>query len=353
MNSGEDLNLSHKYATAALMALKEHKLPATPDLIHLWYAYYSGLPPTLRAGMESILKSAEPLTVERCGQLFDQHLGSGRHDDTLHDTSLKVETTLGQIMKLLSNANSDNERFGATLNAATGSLEQASNDPKALRKLVDSLAQETRQALAANQRLRGNLQNSTQEITSLRSNLEEVRREAMTDALTGIGNRKLFDLQLRQAVAEAMSRGGELSLLMMDIDYFKKFNDKYGHQLGDQVLRLVARCLTECVKGRDTAARYGGEEFAVVLPNTSLEDAVTVAEQIRNTVAARRIIRRKTDEDLGGITVSIGVAQFMVGESEQALIARADHALYAAKNAGRNRTVTEADTDKPKLAVVS
>lgn len=354
MDCGEDFSLSHKYATAALMALKEHKLPAVPDHFQLWYAYYSGVP-AVRTAIEALLASGCAITPETCSSLCEAHLNIGVvADKELLDTSLKVENTLGQIMQLLAGADNDNARFGETLDAASGHLETAAKDPKLLRRLIDTLARETKQALAVNRHLRAELKTSSHEIDSLRGHLEEVRREAMTDALTGIGNRKLFDIQIRKLVAAAIEAGTDLSLLMMDIDHFKRFNDKHGHQLGDQVLRLVARCLTDCVKGRDVAARYGGEEFAVILPSTALDNAVTVAEQIRNTVASKRIIRRSTDEVLGGITLSIGVAQFMIGETEEALIQRADRALYAAKTAGRNCTLTEASVPgAPALAVAS
>ncbi len=137
---------------------------------------------------------------------------------------------------------------------------------------------------------------------------------------------------------DAAAAGGEpLCLLMADIDFFKRFNDTHGHPIGDQVLKLVARTLTETLKGRDTPARFGGEEFAVILPQTVLESAVIVAEQIRVRVASRVIKRRDTQQQLGSITLSIGVTQYRPGDTIADLVQRADEALYAAKGAGRNR----------------
>lgn len=131
---------------------------------------------------------------------------------------------------------------------------------------------------------------------------------------------------------------------MVDIDHFKRFNDTHGHQVGDQVLRLVAKTLTDCVRAGDLPARYGGEEFAVVLPKTGIQVARPIAERIRTTLAARKIIRRNTGEGLGGITISIGAALYHPGETPAALVARADSALYAAKRQGRNRLVVEGDS---------
>ncbi|CAO3400004.1 Putative diguanylate cyclase (GGDEF domain) [Azospirillum palustre] len=133
-----------------------------------------------------------------------------------------------------------------------------------------------------------------------------------------------------------------LSLLMVDIDHFKSFNDTHGHLVGDHVLKLVARMLTECIKGRDTATRYGGEEFAIILPRTSLENATRLAEQVRVFVGGRQIVNKARNANYGTVALSVGVAQFRPGEPALTLVRRADQALYAAKRSGRNRVTAEA-----------
>jgi len=189
--------------------------------------------------------------------------------------------------------------------------------------------------------LQEKLDTSSEQISQLKQDLEDMRLEAMTDALTAIPNRKLFDIQLRQSANDAAKDGEELCLLMVDIDHFKKFNDTYGHQVGDQVLKLLGSTLTACIKGQDTAARYGGEEFAVILPNTSLKDALTVAENIRRAVGTKKVVNRTTGENLGTITVSIGAGRFEHGEPVSQLISRADEAMYMAKRDGRDRVVSQ------------
>src|SRR6202008_3816615 len=161
---------------------------------------------------------------------------------------------------------------------------------------------------------------SKQEITQLQEHLEVVRTESLTDPLTTLANRKSFDEHLQRAMADAQTRNEHLSLLMTDVDHFKKFNDTYGHLTGDQVLRLVAMSLKQNVKGQDVAARYGGEEFAVVLPNTALRQATTVADHIRRAVMSKELMKRSTGEHLGRVTISIGVATLQRGDSPQALI---------------------------------
>src|SRR5262249_3717295 len=147
----------------------------------------------------------------------------------------------------------------------------------------------------------------------------------------------------------ARESGEPVALLMCDIDHFKRFNDTWGHQTGDQVLRLVAECLAENVKGRDMVARFGGEEFAVVMRRTSLENATSIAEQIRDFVAGKKLVKQSTGEILGMITISIGVACSSAGETPVSLIQKADGCLYRAKNSGRNRVVGEIEQAYPEI----
>ena len=205
--------------------------------------------------------------------------------------------------------------------------------------LVAAILQATRRMQHQAQQLAMQLEQSSRQIDGLRTDLASAQREAHTDSLTGIANRKCFDHELRAAAEEAITSARPLCLLLADIDHFKRFNDTFGHQVGDQVLRLVAEVLTRSIKGRDRAARYGGEEFAVILSQTELDGARNLAEQIRRTVAGSRIRSKTNGRDLGHITMSIGCTRYLPGEPLTRLIQRADDALYRAKRAGRNRVL--------------
>jgi diguanylate cyclase len=152
---------------------------------------------------------------------------------------------------------------------------------------------------------------------------------------------------LQLGIDDATAADGPLSLLIADIDHFKKFNDTFGHQVGDKVLRTVGRSLKDGVKGRDTAARYGGEEFAVILPQTPMSGALAVAEQIRGGLAGRKLVDKRSGDDYGRVTLSIGAAEYRSGESAADLIGRADAALYRAKENGRNRVEPEEPAEPP------
>lgn len=169
---------------------------------------------------------------------------------------------------------------------------------------------------------------------------DELARQATTDALTGVANRRQFDARLDQEWSRAVRSGQPLSLLMLDVDHFKLYNDRYGHQRGDEVLRVVARTIGGIARRPgDVAARYGGEEFAAILPDTPAEGAVQVADAILDAVAACRIPHDRSGT--GTVTISVGVATAIPAKdaSAVALVSRADRALYGAKAQGRNRIV--------------
>jgi diguanylate cyclase len=212
-----------------------------------------------------------------------------------------------------------------------------------IRSVVEEIIVETKKIGQSGRATQEKLQEATDELESLKKEFEQAKAAALVDFLTGIGNRKAFDMAIQGSVEEATPDTEPLSLLMIDIDHFKRFNDEHGHIVGDEVIRLVARKIKENVRGRDFVARYGGEEFAVILPGTPIIGAKTVAENIRQSFSEGRLKRVRTSEYIGTITISVGAAQYRPGESVEDLVDRSDQALYFAKDAGRNRVGTEAD----------
>jgi diguanylate cyclase len=255
----------------------------------------------------------------------------------------KVAKSAGRIEKALQNANVGATAYDDALNDFSGKI--STDDGDGAPAMVAQMLQQTQEMRDQNSQLRNQLEQSVDEINKLRQALEMVKHEAVTDELTNVGNRKHFDMMLREMTDKATRKGVTLCLLLFDVDNFKAFNDTHGHQTGDQVLRLVAHTLKENVKGRDVVARYGGEEFAVILSDIALRDALKIADGIRGLVAKRRIIRKSTDEVIAAITISGGVALHRPGEPLNALIERSDAALYRAKDAGRNQVLPEAKLD--------
>ena len=175
----------------------------------------------------------------------------------------------------------------------------------------------------------------------LRTSLDRSLELAVTDALTGLSNRRFLDHQLSVAMARHVRGGPAMSLLLLDIDHFKRVNDTYGHDVGDEVIREFARRLSLNVRAIDMACRYGGEEFVVLMPETQPADAMHIAERVRSQVAEAPFVLN--DGRTLDVTVSVGVATSTgLGDTPEGLVKRADEGVYEAKTAGRNRVVARA-----------
>ena len=345
----EDRELARTYGDNAMAQMGDLQIPATPNNYAIWYVYHSGRTPDLKHDVDTLIESKDPITPERTNEIYDRYFGSEAESRALRDTGQGLESAISKLMGFLSEAGIGSEEYGKALEKYSTKLIDTAGAEEA-RAIVTAILGETKKMAERQNNLRAELAASTEEIETLREGIRDARREAMTDALTGIANRKALNERLRETMEEAEETGAPLCALMLDIDYFKKFNDSYGHQLGDQVLRLVARTLTECIKGRDLAARYGGEEFVILLPLTGIDNAFKLADHIRETVAAKRIINRTTGESLGQITLSIGTSRYRPGEDSEGLLKRADEALYAAKRGGRNRVLSEKDVSASAAA---
>ena len=335
-------------AKTALALMGECNVIPTPENFELFYAYATGENPAVAQVIGQMIGARKPFTHEILQDLRQRCLTSARAARTMDNLGTGIGDVITAVLGRLEEAGREAVDYSNTLSKATGGL-SAEQSPADLRKLVDGLVAATREMEGRTKSLENELQRSSEQVTDLRSKLDNVRKESLTDPLTGIANRKAFDAALEGAVNRDV--GEPATLLMCDIDHFKKFNDSWGHQTGDQVLRLVANCLSENIKGRDTAARYGGEEFGVVLRGIGLEAATSVANQIREAVQGRKLVKKSTGDVLGIITISIGVAAFGEGEAAESVIRRADACLYGAKQHGRNLVINQNDDRMAALEI--
>ena len=198
-----------------------------------------------------------------------------------------------------------------------------------------SLHEETEQ-------LREQVSKSSSAVDKLKEELKKANFFAKTDELTNIPNRRGFNENIEDVIQLSLQNQSPFALVLLDLDFFKKVNDTFGHIVGDSALRYVSKLLKEETKGRDCIARIGGEEFSIILPDTSYENAIRVADNIRQKIASKTLSVKDQKKPLK-LTLSSGVAIYRKGEEIETLFQRADEALYLAKNNGRNQVCGEQD----------
>lgn len=323
----------------ALPLMSEYDIPVTPKNYSVWYRYVSGIDSELRETIDSMLKTRETFSEETNVSLYWQFCAE-KDENQLKNVRDDLQYVLTTILKEVTELTGQTERYESFI---SGSVKILSDNPSPdeVKNIVKTIIDETKTLGNYGKTIQTKLVETTDVLENLKKDFEQVKTEALVDFLTGIPNRKAFDQALTEQIGDAKTDMKSLSLLLIDIDHFKRFNDEFGHLVGDHVLKFVVKKIRELVKGRDFLARFGGEEFAVILPQTPLEGAQTVAENIRNYFAQAKLKEISTLRNLGKISVSIGVACYRSGESPEALISRSDMALYSAKNAGRNRVATE------------
>lgn len=247
-----------------------------------------------------------------------------------------VQTEVSKLLSLLRQHAEANENFSTVLERAKEELHESLRTEQ-VRVIISYLMIENDRMKARTSNLQASLETSQRQIEKLKTNLATAEAQGLSDPLTGLKNRRGFDVVLASHLASARSGGQPLSLILADIDHFKSINDRYGHPAGDDVLKWFSRVLSSNVKGRDTVARYGGEEFAIVLPATPVDNAYKIASQIKAQLEGQFWQKPGAPNTMLRVTASFGVAQLEAAEGTSALVARADAKLYEAKQGGRNR----------------
>lgn len=335
-----DPDYTLRLAAMAIERIKALNLVADPAGYELWYSYARGSNPELNRAINDKLDADGGMSMADVDKIYDEYLAPSRTPARLAQAastgSAEIQNAiemLDELILLVSQSRADCADASARL------LDSA--DRSSVRAIADAIIGSLRNIEVRYTALEQRFARSRRELDSTQKTLAEISIEIGHDSVTRLANRRRFDLLLERALAMANAGRAPLSMLMIDIDDFKSFNDRFGHLTGDSVLRLVASTLIQSIKGQDLAARYGGDEFAVILPDTKLKDAIAVAENLRSKIARRELKRRSTGESLGAITVSIGAASYRHNELPRMFLERADASLYAAKHAGRNCSKSE------------
>ncbi|HSR50104.1 MAG TPA: GGDEF domain-containing protein [Acidobacteriota bacterium] len=338
----ESPEVSAEYLRMVLPLIAQHGVPCNPVNYAVWYEYVAESCSELKGEIDSLLEEGQSLTNELCETLYRKYI-SEPDSEVLRHLQNEMKRLMGDVYGSVEAVGQQADRFDRSLRDYGDRLESAP-DPEGLRKIVGGILSRVDVMQEANGVLRRHLQDSARQVRELQRELEKTRHEALTDPLTGLANRKAFDRALLEALQSAQT-DDSLCLVLLDIDRFKRFNDTYGHLLGDKVLRLVGAVLRQSTKGKDLAARFGGEEFAIILPETPLKGAMALADQIRRAVESGRVRRVDNGDTVGRVTISAGVAGWRKGEGVSSLIARADAALYYCKERGRNRICSQEEME--------
>jgi diguanylate cyclase len=329
-------------AEAALAEITARGQAADPRSFALWYNFVAGESGLLTTAVNEKLARNGRLTTRDVDDIHAAHISPGAPSERVDRVGAKVADEIEQVIAMVEAAEGSASSYSANLATVSKRLGTA-KDRAGIRSIVEGLVLSTREMEASNAELQVRLQAMWGEIARLRGEIETIRNESLTDALTSLGNRKFLNAALEKSVAQARGSRQPLTLLLADVDHFKKINDTYGHVVGDRVLQFVAKTLKSSLKGQDIAARYGGEEFAIVLPNTSIETATGLADRLRQAIMKGELVKQTTGEKRSALTISIGVAALHERASAQSLIEAADACLYAAKRSGRNCVVSETD----------
>ena len=339
----DDLTQAVHYLKLTLPEMSKREIPTTPENYAVWYEYAAGTNLELKQKIDSLIKKDSPFSEKLNSDLYAQYIENGQQIavDGIRDSVRKI---INELLQQVSNEESGLGGYAKSLESFSEKVSlTVDTDTSAISVLVTELLAETRKREEATHSLQATLDSMAQEMTQLREEVERLNDEASTDALTRVKNRRAFNIALEKAISSSKLESTPLTLLVLDIDHFKQFNDQHGHITGDKVLRFVATMLQKNVKGNDTVARFGGEEFAVILPDTVYDNALLVAENVRSRIAAQTLTDSAANIKLGSVQASIGVASYRYGESPEEFIHRTDQCLYKAKNQGRNRVVGEQD----------
>jgi diguanylate cyclase len=326
-------------AEKTIEKIKTLSLPADPPSYQLWYTYISGYNSELNNRIDRTLALGGTPSLTELDEIYLDLIAP--KDQNVGPIGTKLSQEIEKMVSVLSDV------VAATSETRNDCVEVARNlaqpvDQKSLREIADSLIASLRSIETQHATLEKQLESSKGELQSLQQALTMVAVEASRDPVTGLANRRCFDRTMEAITERAKNDRLPFSLLMIDIDHFKRFNDRLGHLIGDSILKLVGTVLNQSAREDDMVARFGGEEFAMILANADLDTALMVAERVRVKIMGREMKRRSTGENLGTITVSIGAATYRTNEDPRNLIKRADACLYEAKATGRNKTCAEA-----------
>ena len=337
----DDYAQAIKYLKMILPAMAQLKIPTTPENYAIWYEYIAGKKPALVEKIDALKAEGREFTQTVNDDLYETYMGKRPEPSVIQiNTSVKsvIDNLLAQTKSQDNGLSKYSESLEKISNEATN-IAQLSD----LEALIERLVSDVYSQNIENQTFRSKIQEMSAQVDDLDKRLKRVANDANTDELTCINNRRAFNQKLSEELTDTTK---QLSIILIDIDHFKLLNDTYGHLTGDKVLKSVATVIGKKIRGQDYLARFGGEEFIIILPDTQLDNALCVANNIRTYLATQKFHDRKNNKQIGNVTISVGVSYRAPDDNAETLIGRADQCLYLAKSQGRNKAVCQNQMSK-------
>lgn len=348
MQYTDSLEKSSEYLRLALDHMGRHQIPVDPANYSVWYEYVSGRNQQLSLVIDWALSQSTSITPELNKTLYEKYIAS-EHKIIIQKIRQDLRAVLDTLLEHITDSGSRMTRFTTMIRIYSQRLKE-DLDTESVQAIVEDILSESSAVRRSGRMLKNRIVLSTREIESLRKDLDRIKEEADTDMLTGLKNRRFLVRQFKEECELAIRDHMPLSLIIIDIDHFKRINDTHGHIVGDRVLKIAASMIKECVKGRDMVVRFGGEEFVVLLPDTPLNGAAILAEHICTYFKNMNWKRKDTGQTIGQVFISLGVSEYRPGETLDSFIHRADEALYLSKTNGRCRVTSEASLKESYVA---
>jgi len=345
MPSTEDeLARRTQQAQSTLELMAEMQVPATPNNYCIWFAYLVGGNSALHSDIEGHINSGKPFTDQVNQRIFTKHFGTHGDDAAVQQAQNETQRILKDILAEVLSTNKYASEYSAKLEAYSLRLAQA-REVAEMWAIIGNLIKDTATMADSSRKLQDRLDATSAETQKLRGQLRRTQKEALIDSLTGLHNRRAFDRRIGQLLDAFRDTGTPFAVITLDIDFFKSFNDDFGHNVGDAALQVLGNVLHDCLSTEDFPARVGGEEFVALIPTGSVGRATAITEKIRKRMSEKRFRLAKTGEPLDQITVSAGVSVVRADDTAASVVDRADKALYLAKNSGRNAVKSENDLE--------
>lgn len=333
-------------AAQVTYAMRQMGVSPMPRNYELFYEAYIGSNPKLTKELAALGARATQEELDAIGsQYFGRHQANAV--DGAHNKIVKeLEGVVTMLKQEHASLESYNKLLGETYSRITT---KSASSADLLNNAISLLSDATGSKMAGGQVTIDGMEASSREMADIRKELDEYKKIANTDSLTRLNNRRAFDEKLAAIFDNQFGRS-TTTLILGDIDHFKKINDTFGHPVGDKILATVANVIKSNLRKEVFCARTGGEEFAVIIENTSVEEAMAVAERVRYSLELTPFKNSKTGVNYGPVTLSLGLCLAADGDNPQDLYQKSDVALYCAKSAGRNRVMAFEDGMKKELS---